>query len=151
MKQTPIRIDPQYAAAQPADEATAKQWLTDSARTATEHDHQAHMNLISRQVGLFGVPGFEVIGFDEWNSQCEKEFADATLSSVEYQGLKMLGRKGNRIMFRTLETVTASDGKVNENGIEVIIEQESDGVWRLIQERILSAEEVRQDRLKRSN
>ena len=39
----------------------------------------------------------------------------------------------------------ANDGTVNAQGIEVLLEKESDGKWRLIQERILSVAESRHD------
>lgn len=128
-------------------EEIARQWLNDSAKTASEHDLNNHMNLISKQVSLTGVPGFDTIGYHDWYAQCEHEFSNKLLKSVDYRGLKMLVDTDSRIMFKTYETVVGSDDEVNAQGIEVLIEKEPDGTWRLTQERVLSAEEAAHDKL----
>lgn len=120
----------------------AEKWLADSARTASARDYDAHMNLISKKVSLTGVPGFEVIDYDAWAAQCKHEFENNLIRSVRYDGLRMVAETPKRIMFRTFETVEASDGTVNAQGIEVLIEEEEDGQWRLMQERILGEDET---------
>ncbi len=129
-------------------ESIAKRWLTESARTAAEKDHAAHMDLISRQVKLYGVADFDVIEYDQWSAQCASDFAAGMITAVGYQGLKMLASNDNKVMFKTIETLDTRDGQTIENGIEVVLEKESDGKWRLIQERILTVEEVKHDGLR---
>ena len=128
-------------------EGIAKRWLTESARTAAEKDHAAHMDLISRQVKLYGVADFDVIEYDQWSAQCASDFAAGMITAVGYQGLKMLASNDRKIMFKTIETLDTRDGKTIENGIEVVLEKESDGKWRLIQERILTVDELKHDGL----
>ncbi len=128
-------------------EQIAKQWLHDSATTATRRDHSAHMDLISKRVNLVGVPGFDFIGHEQWSAQCLHEFTNNIIKSVRYQGFKLLAATDARIMFKTFETVEATDGQVNAQGIEVLLEKEQDGKWRLVQERILPADETEHDRL----
>ena len=125
----------------------AQQWLDDSAQTATAYDLTAHMNLISKRVVLSGVPGFDSIGYDDWFAQCEHEFTNRLLKSVSYKGLKLIVDSDSRIMFKTYETVIGTDNQINAQGIEVLIEKEADGVWRLTQERVLSAQESAHDQL----
>ena len=125
----------------------AQQWLDDSAQTATANDLTAHMNLISKRVALTGVPGFDSIGYDDWYAQCEHEFTNRLLKSVSYKGLKLIVDSDSRIMFKTYETVIGTDNQINAQGIEVLIEKEADGVWRLTQERVLSAQESAHDQL----
>ena len=122
-------------------ETDAKQWLHDAAKTASDNDFAAHMDLISRRVALHGVPGFEVIGYDDWAAQCQQEFGKRLINSVSYDGFILVADTGSQVMFKTFETVEAADGKVNAQGIEVLLEQEADGKWRLVQERVLPAEE----------
>jgi ketosteroid isomerase-like protein len=50
-------------------------------------------------------------------------------------------------MFKTFETVEATDGTINAQGIEILLEKEDDGQWRLVQERILPADEAKHDGL----
>jgi len=49
-------------------------------------------------------------------------------------------------MFKSIETVEGSDGIVNSNGIEFIIQKEDDGQWRVGQERILPDDELDSDK-----
>ena len=129
-------------------EEIAKQWLENSATTAaTNKDHEAHMNLISKKVSLQGVPGFENIGYDDWTAQTKHEFENNVLKSVTYKGFKLLTSTLTHIMFKTFETVEANDGTINAQGVEMLLEKEEDGQWRLVQERILPDDEARHDGL----
>jgi len=97
------------------------------------------MKLISRDVKVFGVPGFEVLGYDDWAKQCEHEFTHNILASVSYQGLKVRAMTPRRIMFETVETVAATDGSRSSQTIEILIEKEADDIWRVTQERIIDS------------
>jgi len=128
-------------------EEIAKQWLTDASASATNKNYETHMDLISKKVSLQGIPGFENISYNEWAKQCRHEFENNVLKSVRYDGFKMIVDTPNRIMFKTFETVEGTDGTINGQGIEVLIKKEDDGKWRLVQERILPADEAAHDQL----
>ena len=123
----------------------AQQFLDQMAATANALDLEAHMNLISKDVSVFGVPGFDVIGYDDWFNQCKHEFDNQLLKQVSYKGLNVLAETPDKIMFKSMETVEGSDGTINSNGIEFIIQKEQDGVWRVSQERVLAADELEND------
>ncbi|MCW9025361.1 MAG: hypothetical protein OQK73_11880 [Gammaproteobacteria bacterium] len=123
-------------------EEIAKQWLTNAVTTANNKNYSAHMDLISKRVSLTGVPGFESIGYDDWAAQCQHEFENNVLKSVRYDGLKLAASTDSRVMFKTFETVEATDGTINAQGIEVLLEKEDDGQWRLVQERVLADDET---------
>ena len=122
------------------------EFLAVMAETANKLDLDAHMNLISKEVSVFGVPGFEVIGYQDWYNQCEHEFANGLLKRVSYQGLNVLAETPERIMFKSIETVEGSDDSINSHGIEFIITKEEDGNWRVSQERLLPEDELESDR-----
>ena len=128
-------------------ESIAKKWLEAAIHTAANKEHQKHMDLISRKVSLQGVPGFENIGYDDWSAQTKYEFENDVLKSVHYQGYKALTATLTHIMFKTFETVEANDGTINAQGVEMLLEKEADGKWRLVQERILPEDESRHDGL----
>ena len=128
-------------------EKIARLWLEESARSANALDLQAHMNLISKRVALTGVPGFDTLAYADWNAQCEHEFSQKQLKRVAYQGFKLVVETESRVMFKTHETVEGMDGTINAQGVEMLLEKEADGVWRLIQERVLPAEETAHDKL----
>ncbi len=125
-------------------ESIVKTWLAAIIRTAGEGDHKTHMDLISKKVNLVGVPGFESIGFEDWSNQCQHEFNDKLITEIQYQGLKIRAETELRIMFVTHETILASDGTKNQQGIECLLEKEEDGQWRLTQQRILGEDETTQ-------
>ncbi|MDH5612290.1 MAG: hypothetical protein OEY66_07535 [Gammaproteobacteria bacterium] len=124
----------------------AQSFLDLMASTANDLNLEEHMKLISKDVSVFGVPGFEVIGYQDWFNQCQYEFENKLLKKVSYQGLNVLAETPDRIMFKSIETVEGSDGATNNNGIEFIIEKEDDGQWRVSQERILPEDELENDR-----
>ena len=123
----------------------AQQFLDQMVQTANALDLEAHMNLISRDVSVFGVPGFEVIGYDDWYNQCQHEFENKLLKQVSYKGLNVLAETPDKIMFKSVETVEGADGTVNSNGVEFIIQMEEDGQWRVSQQRVLPEEELESD------
>ena len=123
----------------------AQEFLNSMAATANDLNLTEHMNLISKNVAVFGVPGFGVIGYQDWFNQCEHEFGNKLLKQVSYQGLNVLAETPDRIMFKSIETIESSDGVKNSNGIEFIILKEEDGQWRVTQERILPEDELEND------
>ena len=123
----------------------AQQFLDQMAENANTLDLDAHMNLVSKDVSVFGVPGFDVIGYDDWFNQCKHEFENKLLKQVSYRGLNVLAETPDKIMFKSLETVEGEDGTVNTNGIEFIIQKEQNGVWRVSQERVLPEDELEND------
>jgi len=122
------------------------EFLAAMADTANRLDFDAHMNLISKEVSVYGVPGFEVITYDDWYKQSQYEFENRLLKRVSYEGLNILAETPERIMFKSVETVEGSDGTVNSQGIEFIIQKEEDGQWRVSQERVLPDDELASDR-----
>lgn len=120
----------------------AEKLLQDMAQSANDKDYATHMDLISQEVRVFGIPGFEVIDYDDWARQCRHKFDNNIPESVSYGPLKMLAQSPGRIMFKTLETVKAHDGSCNVNTVEIIIQKEDDEKWRVLQERILPEDEV---------
>ncbi len=125
-------------------EQIARQWLDDCCDTLARYDHAAHMDLISKRVQVYGVPGFPVIGYDDWHAQCEHEFGQKLVQSAEYDGFKLLEQDDGRIRFATIETISAVDGTVDSHPIEILLAREEDGRWRVVEERLLTPVEALQ-------
>ncbi len=121
-------------------------FLVEMAASANQLDLKTHMNLVSKEVCVYGVPDYEKITYDDWFSQCKHEFENKLLKKVSYEGLKILAQTADRIMFTSRETIEGSDGSLATNDIEFIIQQEDDGQWRVAQERILSDDEPLDDK-----
>jgi hypothetical protein len=120
----------------------AQEWLDASALTATNKQFDAHFNLISKRVRVTGVPGYESISYDDWARQSEQEFKDDVLKSVSYKGLLVSANNEKQVMFKTLELIFSNDGSDRSHGVEILIEKEEDGVWRVIQERVMTHDET---------
>lgn len=115
----------------------AEQWLTDAAQSAGQKDLNAHMAMISKRISVQGVPGFDNIDYDTWFTQCKHQFEMAMIKSIAYKGFNLISATDSQIMFTVYETVVGMDGTLNEQIVEMLLEKEDDGQWRLLQERIL--------------
>ncbi len=127
--------------------AIAQEWLTASASTATNRQFEAHFNLVSKKVKITGVPGYESISYDDWSRQSETDFKEGLLESVSYEGFKLVATNERQIMFKTIETIRATDGTNRAHGVEILLAIEEDGVWRVTQERVQTDDESRHDGL----
>ncbi len=123
----------------------AQDFLDRMASTANALDLNQHMTLISRHVGVFGMPGFDVIDYDGYCNQYRYEFENRLLKQVGYKGLNVLAETPDRIMFISFETVVGDDSSISTSGIEFIISKEVDGQWRVTQERVLPDDELEND------
>lgn len=94
------------------------------------------MDLVAKRVQVVGEPGFEGIDYVDWVRQSSHEFGNRLLEGVDYGGFKLLVHTDARIILKTCEPVTGTGGTVNAQGIEVLLELEDDGKWRVTQERI---------------
>jgi len=128
-----------------AEDLPAKEMLRALALTANAGAYTSHMDLISKEVSVYGVPGFEVLGYDDWARQCQYEFDEGLLKRVSYEGLFVVLVTSGNVLFKTIETVEGTDGTVNRHGLEVLIRKEADGKWRVLQERILALDEIEFD------
>ena len=121
----------------PMNQAFAEEFIARFTKTAIEGDHAAHMAMISTKVMLRGVPGFDVIGYDDWSQQCAHEFEERLIRSIAYEDLDVKMANDTLVCFEIHETIEARDGTVNRNWLEIFLEREADDEWRIVQERIL--------------
>ncbi|MCK4865639.1 MAG: nuclear transport factor 2 family protein [Gammaproteobacteria bacterium] len=123
-----------------------KTFLSDMAKTASQHDFEKHMNLISKKVEVFGVPGFESISYDDWFKQCENEFSEKLIKAVSYENIDIIDSTESVIMFKTIEHIETKDKTQNATDVVIVITREDDGKWRVTQERILPTDELAQNK-----
>ena len=121
----------------------ARDMLEAMANTANTRAYASHMDLISKDVSVYGVPGFDVIGYDDWARQCKYEFNEGLLKRVSYEGLRVVSMAPGNVLFRTTETVEGTDGTINCHELEILIRKEADRIWRVLQERILTDDEMK--------
>jgi len=117
-------------------------WLRQFVATALAGDLQGHMAMISDEVVVFGVPGFDTVGYNDWYRQCEHEFPQRLIKGLEYTRTKVRSSGEDRIMFRSLETTRTADGGSLAQGVEMLLERKGSD-WKLKQLRILPEDEAR--------
>lgn len=121
---------------------TVETWLTRFVASALERDLAAHMAMISRDVLVFGVPGFETLGYDDWYRQCEHEFPLGLLRELGYSKARIRTADDARILFTALETTRTADDGGGTQGVEMLLQREGD-TWLLKQLRLLPDDEAR--------
>ena len=115
----------------------AEQWLTEAAESAGKKDLQVHMGMISKRISVQGVPGFDNIDYDIWYKQCRHQFEMSMIKSIAYKGFNLISSTETQITFTIFETVVGTDGTLNEQIMEMLLEKEDDDVWRLVTERVI--------------
>lgn len=120
-----------------------EEWMTRCCITIKQYDHAAHMNLISKNVKVFGIEGYDEITYDDWFAQCEEEFKDKVIKDVSYDGLQIKKVDNNRIAFSTIEIIETKDDSTIKHGVDITLLLEEDGQWRAIEERLLDDADAR--------
>jgi len=121
----------------------AETWALACCETLEKRDLNGHMNLISRQVQVFGLADHDVVDYNFWLKQVQEQFADGLVTSLSYYLNSIKAESDSLIKFTAMEYLTDSAGKKYENPLLVVLAKEEDGVWRAIEEKILDMEEVK--------
>ncbi|MGD8957472.1 MAG: nuclear transport factor 2 family protein [Chromatiaceae bacterium] len=127
-------------------DSRVEDWLANFRQTALAHDLQGHMALISPQVTVFGVPGFDTLGYEDWYKQCAHEFPQGLIVALDYSRIVVRTANQSQILFKALETTATADGGQISQAVEMLL-QRDDGAWQLRQLRILPTDEARHDGL----
>ncbi|MGB5199283.1 MAG: nuclear transport factor 2 family protein [Sedimenticolaceae bacterium] len=127
-------------------DSVVQDWLANFRRTALARDLEGHMAMISPQVTVFGVPGFDTLGYQDWYKQCAHEFPQGLIVALDYSRIAVRTANDSQILFKALETTATADGGQIAQAVEMLLQCDEDS-WRLKQLRILPADEARHDGL----
>jgi ketosteroid isomerase-like protein len=127
-------------------ESVVQDWLANFRQTALARDLEGHMAMISPQVTVFGVPGFDTLGYENWYKQCAHEFPQGLIVALDYSRIAVRTANQSQILFKALETTATADGGQISQAVEMLLQRDEDS-WRLKQLRILPADEARHDGL----
>lgn len=120
----------------------AKAWALACCETLEKRDLEGHMNLISRKVQVFGLSGLEVVDYNFWLKQLQEQFAAGLVTSLSYYLNSIKAESDSLIKFTAMEYLTDNTGEKHENPLLVVLAKEEDGIWRLIEEKILDKNEA---------
>ncbi|MEN8169582.1 MAG: hypothetical protein ABFS08_05100 [Pseudomonadota bacterium] len=116
------------------------QWLNDLAFSAATWDINAHMELISKNVIVLGIPGVDRIDYQGWMKRRRNEFKKKLLHSLIYREPKMVSERPQFITFSVQELMKDHAKQCIEISKEVTLHQEQDGKWRVVREQILNVD-----------
>jgi len=119
-------------------EHTVHAWCMDMSATVQQQKLDAHLNLISPRIHVYGVPKVGVIDFKEWETRRRNELTNKELLVLNYQKIRLITSTQRRLTFNTTETMISKDGHMVILDKNIVLEKEEDGCWRAIEENINS-------------
>lgn len=122
-------------------QAAIENWLASFADTALRGDLDGHMAHISPAVQVFGVEGFDTLGFEDWRQQCAHEFPQQVIQELRYQNPRLRSQSATQVLFVIDEQMLTRDGQRLTQPLEMLLQKQQD-TWLLRQLRLLSADEA---------
>jgi hypothetical protein len=114
----------------------AEQWLARFSYSAATWNLDEHMDLISREMQVHGLPKGGIIDYDGFKRRRSNEFTKKLLLSLTYKGVLLLNGDSEQIAFAVKETVKSTRGESYVLDKELTLRRENDGKWRAVQEQI---------------
>ncbi len=111
-------------------------WLEQLTRSVEKRDLDAHMRLVSERVQVYGLPGGQIINYNQWKKRRYTEFSQAQLLALGYRLLNIRTITSRRLAFHVEETMQACNGMCVFIDKDIILELETDEQWRVVEENI---------------
>ena len=119
-----------------APETVIATWIAAITTSVKNRNLDAHMQLISPKVQVYGMPSKAVIDFNEWRTRRQVDFKSGELLSVNYEFQRIITNMPRRITFAAVENMLNNKGKLIRLDKTIILEKEEDGIWRVVEESI---------------
>lgn len=113
-------------------------WLGRLSDSVANRDLNAHMALVSKKVTVYGVPKHHRIDYTGWKRRRRNELTSEKLASLSYSNLTIKTITLKRLGFEIIETMQAASGRRIIIEKDVMLEQEEDNEWRVVEEKIRS-------------
>lgn len=117
-------------------ELDIRKWLTNITTTTNTKDLEAHMDLVSENVAIYGMPNGKVLSYADWRSRRKNEFKRGLLKNLTYNNLKIKTIGLRRLIFDIEEIMDATNGDMAIINKQVILEQDQDNKWRVVEETV---------------
>lgn len=117
-------------------ELDIQKWLSNITETVKAKDLQKHMDLVSENVVIYGMPGGNTLNYADWYNRRKSEFNRSILKDLTYNNLKIKNFGLRRLIFNIEEIMDGTNGDMAFINKQVILEQEQDEQWRVVEETI---------------
>jgi hypothetical protein len=111
-------------------------WLKRVSESVKNRDLDAHMALVSKNVRIYGIPNQEILGYRDWYQRRRNEFKNDRLASLSYKNLSIRTITLRRLGFSITELMQATNGQQIKIDKDIMLEQEEDKQWRVVEETI---------------
>ena len=117
-------------------ELDIRKWLSNITETVNQRDLRKHMDLVSENVVIYGMPKGNTLNYADWYSRRKSEFQRGVLKDLTYHNLQVKNFGLRRLIFSIEEIMDATNGDMAVINKQVILEQEQDDQWRVVEETI---------------
>jgi len=117
-------------------ELDIQKWLSNITETVKTKNIKKHMELVSKDVAVYGLPNGKTLNYTDWKKRRQSEFERGLVKNIKYDKLCIKNFGLRRLTFQ-IEEIT--DGVGNELLIvnkEIILQQEKDDQWRVVEETV---------------
>lgn len=114
----------------------AQRWLDELAFSAATWNLDAHMQLVSQQVEVTGIPNVSSIDYSGWMARRKNEFENKLLHSLSYRLREIRSMEEQQLHFAVEETMRAFNGKAILIEKAITLHREEDGKWRVRREHV---------------
>lgn len=126
-------------------------WLDSMSNTISTRNLGEHMDLVSKNVQVYGNPSKEIINFMGWQKRRNNEFEKNSVVCVTYSSVKIKTIAQRRIIFNVNESIAGTDGRILLMNKDVTLEREDDEQWRVVEENIRDWSQQKMDEALASN
>lgn len=116
----------------------ADDWLAAISDSVKAKDINAHMRLVSKNVHVYGIPGADVLNYQNWLYRRHNEFLNNKLLSLEYKLIRIKNDQQRRLGFEVEEQMISTDDRAYIINKDILLEREEDDNWRVVEENIHS-------------
>lgn len=117
-------------------ELDIRKWLSSITETVRAKDLAKHMDLISENVVVYGMPSGKTLNYADWRNRRQSEFNRGLIKKLAYDKLVIKNIGLRRLIFKIEEIMDGINGDLAIINKEVILEQEKDNKWRVVEETI---------------
>lgn len=119
-------------------EIDIRTWLASITKTVKTKDLQQHMDLVSENVVVYGMPSGKTLNYADWRSRRKSEFQRGVLKSLTYNKLQIKTIGLRRLIFEIEEIMDGTNGDMAIIFKTVILEQEggNQDQWRVVEETV---------------
>jgi hypothetical protein len=117
-------------------ELDIKKWLSNISETVKARDLEGHMDLVSENVAVYGLPSGKTLSYADWRERRKSEFKRNLIKNLNYDKLSIKNIGLRRLTFRIEEIMDGTNGDLAIIQKEIILEQEKDQKWRVVEETI---------------